>query len=284
MMSRTLFCLLALLALSASLVRADSSDSSSTFSNIYSSFNKLVDTFTPNKVASVAGCQYDGFDFSPLASSDLAPVGSGYTYALRVCGVVSSVEGCYTVSSSASACQDNTVAGEWNGNPEWYYVNGVDATEGVGYSITGTKSCWAQGPTDDYQAKVIFVCDPSATTPPSPKVSIPSTAPEWCVQTYTVNTSLACPGSSVGPNNNGGGLSGGWIFIIILLCSLFVYIVAGCVIKAKKFGAQGMERCPNIDFWRLLPVLVKEGCVFTWGKIMSLIGKGSSSAENYQTM
>ena len=38
--------------------------------------------------------------------------------------------------------------------------------------------------------------------------------------------------------------------------------------KAKE--ARGVEAIPNIEFWRSLPGLIKDGCVFSWSKITGL--------------
>jgi cation-dependent mannose-6-phosphate receptor len=65
-----------------------------------------------------------------------------------------------------------------------------------------------------------------------------------------------------------------------------VYVVAGCVYKSQKLGATGVEMCPNVEFWRDLPGLVKDGCAFTIAKCKALCaGGGSASGGNtYETM
>lgn len=37
--------------------------------------------------------------------------------------------------------------------------------------------------------------------------------------------------------------------------------------------ARGVEAVPNIAFWRELPGLLKDGCVYTWGKIKGIGSK-----------
>jgi len=69
------------------------------------------------------------------------------------------------------------------------------------------------------------------------------------------------------------GLSGGSIFLIILVVLLFVYCAGGITYNIKVKGASGAESVPNIAFWQKLPGLVKDGCLFTKSKLM----KSSSS-------
>jgi hypothetical protein len=47
---------------------------------------------------------------------------------------------------------------------------------------------------------------------------------------------IACIGSPTPPDE---GLSGGWIFIIIVLVTTLVYIATGCLYKTKKLGTSG---------------------------------------------
>jgi len=79
-----------------------------------------------------------------------------------------------------------------------------------------------------------------------------------CTYSLKWTTTHACsqkPGGS-------GGLSIGSILCIIFFVSFFVYIAAGMVYKNKKFGATGTDMVPNIEFWRELPGLFKDGCRF----------------------
>ena len=72
------------------------------------------------------------------------------------------------------------------------------------------------------------------------------------------------------------GISGGWVFIIILFVSTILYFLAGTVYKAKVKGAAGVEAVPNIDFWRDLPSLVKDGVSFCVGLVR---GGGSAPSK-----
>jgi hypothetical protein len=62
-----------------------------------------------------------------------------------------------------------------------------------------------------------------------------------------------------------GGMSGGWIFIIILLVALFLFFAIGIAYKRFKMGATSWkESVPLIDFWVTLPGLVKDGFAFVF--------------------
>ena len=92
---------------------------------------------------------------------------------------------------------------------------------------------------------------------------------------------------SGGGGGGGGkkGLSGGWVFIILLCVLIPLYVVGGCIYKSQKLGATGMDKCPNVEFWRDLPALVKDGFAFTFAKIRGLCGGGGAAGANtYETM
>ena len=263
-----------------------------------------------------------------------------YTYYLNVCGVLSSTPAaqCTAIQSTSSACQVQVSGGtgaydigNWMASapPAWNYVDPANPALGVGYSMMGAQSCWAHPPVQYYSANILFTC--STTTGPL-SITIPQGS---CVQNYTYPTPLACGGASGGDGDKKAGLSGGWIFIIILLVTFPVYIVGGCVFKSQRKGTTGMvreaaeqrereaatavlvcvltrflrssrccagvclasllfcfvsvradqESCPNVDFWRGLPGLCKDGCVFTFSKLRGLCaGGGGAKAGSYETM
>jgi cation-dependent mannose-6-phosphate receptor len=58
------------------------------------------------------------------------------------------------------------------------------------------------------------------------------------------------------------GLSGGSVLLIIFFIAFGVYFVGGIAILYFMRGARGLEAIPNIDFWRGLPGLVKDGLIF----------------------
>jgi hypothetical protein len=96
-----------------------------------------------------------------------------------------------------------------------------------------------------------------------------------CVFAMTVDSSVVCGTSG---RSNKGGLSGGWIFVIILVVVSFVYFVGGMALNRFKNGKSGAEMIPNITFWRDLPGLVKDGCSYFVAKVKGLCGVKSSAS------
>lgn len=72
------------------------------------------------------------------------------------------------------------------------------------------------------------------------------------------------PPSTKPPKTPSSGLSGGSVFLIIFFVSLFVYFAAGIGYNYYK-GAQGAELIPQVEFWKDLPFLVKDGVMFCVG-------------------
>eukprot|EP00762_Andalucia_godoyi_P002719 ANDGO_03289.mRNA.1 hypothetical protein len=67
-------------------------------------------------------------------------------------------------------------------------------------------------------------------------------------------------------------LSGGSIFLILLTCLTFTYLVAGSVVQYFR-GRRGMDVVPNYGFWRILPGLVADGV-----RLLTTCGASSYSA------
>jgi hypothetical protein len=106
-----------------------------------------------------------------------------------------------------------------------------------------------------------------------------------CIRTHLLDPNIKCtydaamthPVACIGSVPGAGGLSGGWIFIIIVCVTSIVYVAAGCIYKNKKLQTSGMESCPQIEFWRELPGLCKEGVSFTIAKIKSCTNRGGNN-------
>ncbi|ELU00623.1 hypothetical protein CAPTEDRAFT_19704 [Capitella teleta] len=75
---------------------------------------------------------------------------------------------------------------------------------------------------------------------------------------FTLETSLACM-----KNDQSGGLSTGSILLIIFFVLVVMYLVFGVLVMRFTRGATGLEQIPNIEFWKELPLLIKEGVTFT---------------------
>uniref|UniRef100_A0A2M4AV13 Putative autophagy-related protein 27 n=2 Tax=Anopheles triannulatus TaxID=58253 RepID=A0A2M4AV13_9DIPT len=56
--------------------------------------------------------------------------------------------------------------------------------------------------------------------------------------------------------------STGTVLLIMLFVSMLAYFLVGVTVNAVYLGARGMEMIPNLDFWRNLPGLVRDGARF----------------------
>merc|ERR1712216_344512 len=83
-------------------------------------------------------------------------------------------------------------------------------------------------------------------------------------------TKYACATSSFG---------WGWTFNVCFACAIVLYIAAGLYYNRTTRGMSWGEAFPHRDFWRELPVLLKEGILFTTKKLGSL-SKGKSSGSD----
>lgn len=101
------------------------------------------------------------------------------------------------------------------------------------------------------------------------------------VYEVTVTSPKSCFGLS-----GDDGLSGGWIFIIILLSVLFVYVVAG-MIYAVKFQHKNLspKSLPGASIWVAIFTYAIAGVGFTVNTIKSKCGKKSmdTSGNSYGT-
>jgi len=173
--------------------------------------------------------------------------------------------------------------------PGWHGLGSINATQfqlrSNGDATSGFLLRWTAGgepsPPPARTTDIEFICDPSG----SEGVFTPAENAETPTHDYHLQwtTKFACPTSDGdgdgGDGGDGGGskLSGGWIFIIILIGSAFIYLVAGVAVKKFVFHAEGIELIPNAMFWIALPGLVKDGNLFVIHKILGLCGRGSYS-------
>jgi len=83
-----------------------------------------------------------------------------------------------------------------------------------------------------------------------------------CAYAGTINSQFACP--TAAPSH----FDMGWIFVIIVVVVAVIYFAVGVTYKVFAQKVQfGLEAIPNIDFWKDLPSLVKDGCFFVFYKV-----------------
>jgi len=118
-------------------------------------------------------------------------------------------------------------------------------------SATSLQCTYSGG---DQSRQVTFIYTEGPLAPPA--------AQETQYPQYTVT--FTGPLSSDG-DAAAGGLSGGSLFLILFLgVALPVYLGGGWYYNHKYKELQGVEAVPQIEYWRQLPGLVKDGCIFSY--------------------
>jgi len=201
------------------------------------------------------------YDLTPLKGKTYATNNTRYTAYVEyisVCDdVVSGVSGC---ASDAAVCE-KAAAGSTTTK---LAVNPATIVEQSAGNLVMT---YATPPGTQYSVKITFTCAPG-TGQATPIYQSETTV----LFTFTWATQYACVGGG-GGSSSSSGLSGGDVFLILFFVGGFLYIVIGMAVKYKRYDSRGVDMIPNIDFWRDLPSLIKDGMVFTWTKIMRLFGR-----------
>jgi len=153
-----------------------------------------------------------------------------------------------------------------------------DAAGGITGTFSSGMPCQAQSQ-GNYMLTVNFPCP--ATDPGSDQLTSAAGDPNnGCHFIYTMTSMKNCP---VKQSSSSGKLSGGWVFVIIVLVVSFVYCVGGIGFKKYRGAESWGEAVPNNTFWFALPGLVKEGAVFFWQRLMACIqrARGGSGGNTY---
>lgn len=160
-------------------------------------------------------------------------------------------------------CTEGGVIARWD--PE---VNGTYNTEGNYWEIKYTNGDICDLNDEPRELILSFTCEPGVE-----HAIEPVTEQTNCVYEMTIATKYACPGnteicSDSGNGDDGdSGLSGGWVFIILLIAAFMLYCVIGYVITGLRNKEGNMsdicDNIPNKEFWTKLPSLVCAGCGFT---------------------
>ncbi len=187
---------------------------------------------------------------------------------LNICGN-SKVVGC---DSDTPICQND------NGKPPKFFSLGTSqswtmkqyydplkgsastpiASGGVSVQITNGDKC---GDGTIRSAYLWFKCDPNANTLPTTvsmaeaDPSNPSN-PTPCIYYFSP---IAYKGFCSGYGGGSDGFDYGWVFVIIVLCGLFLYFVVGIIVLKFALHKEGREIVPQADFWFALPGLVLDG-------------------------
>lgn len=167
-------------------------------------------------------------------------------------------------SNGAAACctQDCQVLGV--GNPTWSLLDPTNPKTGgvkamyTGAAATDSDPFWctfdpATGAQYPREAHFNFHCDWSVSGV-VPVTAVQNSTND-CRYMLEFNTAHACANDT----GSSGGISGGWIFIIILVCGAFLYVVGG--MGYGYFTTRRLE-FPNMPFWTTFADLVRDGFLF----------------------
>eukprot|EP01012_Entosiphon_sulcatum_P003145 TRINITY_DN10899_c0_g1_i1.p2 TRINITY_DN10899_c0_g1~~TRINITY_DN10899_c0_g1_i1.p2 ORF type:complete len:236 (-),score=49.11 TRINITY_DN10899_c0_g1_i1:49-756(-) len=115
------------------------------------------------------------------------------------------------------------------------------------------------------QATVTITCDAATGSKiadaNSGKVNVVTVAPNQFNFQFAFKSGCAC-----GKGCSSGG-AGGWIFVGLLLGGFFLYFVIGTIFNIKKRELKGVQAIPHVEFWKDLPFLTKDGCLFVFGRL-----------------
>jgi len=196
---------------------------------------------------------------------------SYYNAVINSCRPISSADGA-TCQSTSLACQKTKSTGlSYKNMANTITTSTYNAgTQTLAVQYTGGDSC----PTYNNNRRITinFVCSISSAPPTYVGES-------QCLYTFNWISPSGCglsdPPADDEPGEGGssGSLSGGDVFLIIFFIGGFLYVAIGVAYNYKFKGQTGVEMIPNLQFWKALPGLIKDGFTFTGQKFMGLFQK-----------
>ncbi|CAH1238350.1 M6PR [Branchiostoma lanceolatum] len=228
-----------------------------------------VNSVDCNAINSCSCSMADGsgvIDLSPLASTDGTPRYKGYKATQPPDQYVYDWNPCQPFTDgdcvSVAGCQSDPDGGD-------NYGLGTQDSASFGSADDGTVLlAYSSG------VRTLLVTLTCTTTPTTFTV-IGEDQTVGSTYGFELRSPCACPGATASCVSGGSGLSGGTVFIIIFIVTVSVYLIAGMLYQSFVKNATGIERIPNIGFWRDLPALVKDG-----GKLLISPCSKSSSYSN----
>ena len=135
----------------------------------------------------------------------------------------------------------------------------------------------------------IFICDENVETYSDVQFwQDDHSGDDPCYYHTILRTKYACCIECGGGGDDGNddelndGLSGGWIFIIILICCLSIYCIGGYIMNGMK-SKDWMNYKGNVPqfstFWIYVPRLVKAGCMVSYEYLRGKIGGDGSNND-----
>jgi len=208
------------------------------------------------------------FDLSAISGKSYHVVDSVSQYVsfdFSFCSNVANTSGCRNPPGSVSAVQHANIYGTCYTLGKWdqsYVTSGI-ATTDDGFTITfqnGDNELCIDKNGQPMDRIIIYDFECSSANVGTLKLAEPSN----CAYEVTVPTKYACAGGALG-------LSGGSIFLIILVVLIPVYCTAGIVYNRTQRGRQGFkDSIPQGGLWcERLPYWTKTGCLVSWAFTLS---------------
>jgi len=177
-----------------------------------------------------------------------------YKYEASFCSDKASCQGTY---GNLIRLRDTTIYSCLGVYGLWSSAVNKKTTNGFESTYTSTESC-SDDLSQKYSSIFNFVCDKSAGSLGTLQAN--KVGSNNCEYSVDVHTDLVCSGSTGAGASSG--LSGGSIFLISLVCLLFVYILVGVGINYHK---EKSFKTPHRGFWcSKLPYWTKVGCLTSW--------------------
>lgn len=213
------------------------------------------------------------FDLSGArASTDFTASDAMYTYVMNFCGNTVNSDCAQRTGMACQFEQGEIEAALWKSSdePDAFLLDPSDPTAGLKLQWDNGDLCYQSGFMGPRHGRLNMKCGSTSDT------TFTITESPTCTHNIDITLREACP-TDFTPAGEGG-LSGGSIFLILFFVFLILYFVGGFVFKTKRKGTTGMESIPNIDIWRRVPGLIKDGCQYT-SMMIKTKGKGNAFYE-----
>jgi len=109
-----------------------------------------------------------------------------------------------------------------------------------------------------------YLCADTYTAPTASQPDPEATPPHYLVK-------LSGPAACAGPGGPAGGSSWGTLFLILfpVFCALYFGLGYGYNYKYREL--RGVDAVPQLEYWKQLPGLVKDGCKFSYAQTQAFI-------------
>jgi len=204
------------------------------------------------------------FDLTPLATKSYeAPTHVNMhdpIYSFSICG--NNADGSRCSNTMDSSCAIQILSSRCYNLGKWDNSYDVSTTTDpliIKFANGESDECSdSSGKPMDRSITFDFKCEDSVEMG-----TLTSTEPSTCAYEITIPTKYVCD-EYILPNATEG-LSGGSIFLIVLLVLITVYCIGGFGFNNYRRSAEGLEAVPQSSFWcKQLPFWVKTGCMVCW--------------------